>query len=61
MEINHQKLKILCYPNYINHLSWFDKRKNVVITNHESIFFFYSMRNKFMVNVKFRVTTSVKG
>jgi len=26
-EINHQKLKILCYLNYITYLSWFDKRK----------------------------------
>jgi len=31
--------KILCYLNYINYLSWFDKRKNVVITNYENIFF----------------------
>jgi len=31
--------KILCYLNYINYLSRFDKRKNVVITNHENIFF----------------------
>jgi len=23
-----------CYMNYINYLSWFDKRKNIVITNH---------------------------
>jgi len=30
---NHQKLEILCYPNYI-----IDKRKNV-IKNHENIFF----------------------
>jgi len=38
-EIDHQKLKIWCYLNYINDLSWFDKSKNVVITNHENIFF----------------------
>jgi len=24
---NHQKLKLLCYLNYVNYLSWFDKRK----------------------------------
>jgi len=37
--LNHQKRKILCYLNHIIDLSWFDKRKNVVITNHEHIFF----------------------
>jgi len=35
------KLKILCYLNNINYLSWFDKRKkNVDTTNHEHLFFF---------------------
>jgi len=31
---------MLCYLNYINYLSWFDKRNNVVITNHENIYLF---------------------
>jgi len=35
---NHQKLKILCSINYLNYLSWFDKRKDLLITNHENIF-----------------------
>jgi len=26
-DLINQKLKILCYLNYINYLSWFDKRK----------------------------------
>jgi len=34
----HQKLKILCYMKYINYLSWFDKRKFVVITNIQKYF-----------------------
>jgi len=37
MEIEGDILKILCYLNYINYSSLFDKRKNV-ITNHENIF-----------------------
>jgi len=33
---NNQKLKIWCYLNHINYLSWFDRRKN-------DYYFFYSV------------------
>jgi len=34
-----RNLNIMLYLNYIHYFSWFDKWKNVTITNHETIFF----------------------